>query len=403
MGFLPRATIGERPPRAARAQYAGQLQVGCAREPHPAGGRPPGRRQDLQALRRRRVPALRVRPQLPGHRHQGQAARARRAGLPQGRPRRGERGQGGAARLVGRHGVQPWAGALPGRRRCCRRAARGSSRTSSPAEGISRKKAGRGRRRRVDRWVWYAGWTDKIATVLGSVNPVAGPYVNFSTPVPTGVDRGARACRLGRSPGWSTCWPPCSPPAAPPSWSRRRSGPLPAVELAEVLATVDVPGGVVNLLTGRVAELGPWLAAHADVDGLDLAGAPEDIAVDLERAGGRYREARAAAGNHRRAGPAARLDGADDGVAPGGALVSGPWPATSSPSSSRSPRATSSRCGHRDGARTARNGRRSSATTTRSSRSRPWPSSPRSSAPSPSTTWPTTRRGRWCRTSPSPS
>jgi len=60
--------------------------------------------------------------------------------------------------------------------------------------------------------------------------------------------------------------------------------PLPAVELAEVLATSDVPGGVVNLLTGRVAELGPWLAAHADVDGLDLAGAPEDIAVDLERA-----------------------------------------------------------------------------------------------------------------------
>jgi aldehyde dehydrogenase (NAD+) len=60
--------------------------------------------------------------------------------------------------------------------------------------------------------------------------------------------------------------------------------PLPAVELAEVLATSDVPGGVVNLLTGRAAELGPWLAAHADVDGLDLAGAPDDIAVDLERA-----------------------------------------------------------------------------------------------------------------------
>ena len=60
--------------------------------------------------------------------------------------------------------------------------------------------------------------------------------------------------------------------------------PLPAVTLSEVLATSDVPGGVVNLLTGRVAELGPWLAAHADVDGLDLAGAPEDIAVNLERA-----------------------------------------------------------------------------------------------------------------------
>jgi acyl-CoA reductase-like NAD-dependent aldehyde dehydrogenase len=151
------------------------------------------------------------------------------------------------------------------------------------AEGISRKKAGAAVDAAVDRWVWYAGWTDKIATVLGSVNPVAGPYVNFSTPVPTGVV-GVLAPADSSLAGLVDVLAPVLATGCTAVVVASTDRPLPAVELAEVLATSDVPGGVVNLLTGRVAELAPWLAAHADVDGLDLAGAPEDLAVDLERA-----------------------------------------------------------------------------------------------------------------------
>jgi acyl-CoA reductase-like NAD-dependent aldehyde dehydrogenase len=155
------------------------------------------------------------------------------------------------------------------------------------AEGIARKRAGAVVDAAVDRWVWYAGWTDKIATVLGSVNPVAGPFVNFSTPVPTGVV-GVLA-PTGSSPGSSLAGlvdvlAPVLAAGCTAVVVASTQWPLPAVALAEVLATSDVPGGVVNLLTGRVAELAPWLAAHADVDGLDLAGAPDDLAVDLERA-----------------------------------------------------------------------------------------------------------------------
>src|SRR5689334_11473488 len=134
------------------------------------------------------------------------------------------------------------------------------------AEGISRKKAGAAVDAAIDRWVWYAGWTDKIAIVLGSVNPVAGPYVNFSTPVPTGVV-GVLAPAEASLTGLVDVLAPV----------------LATGCTAVVVASTDVPGGVVNVLTGRVAELGPWLAAHADVDGLDLAGAPADIAVELER------------------------------------------------------------------------------------------------------------------------
>ena len=96
------------------------------------------------------------------------------------------------------------------------------------AEGVSRRKADAIVDAAIDRWVWYAGWTDKLASVLGSVNPVAGPFVNFSTPGADGCGR--RCSRRRRRPcsGWSTCWPPCSPPGAPPSWSRRQERPLPA-------------------------------------------------------------------------------------------------------------------------------------------------------------------------------
>jgi acyl-CoA reductase-like NAD-dependent aldehyde dehydrogenase len=151
------------------------------------------------------------------------------------------------------------------------------------AEGLSRKRAGVAVDAAIDRWVWYAGWTDKIATVLGSVNPVAGPYINFSTPVPTGVI-GVLAPESSSLSGLVDVLAPVLATGCTAVVVASPTRPLPAVGLGEVLATSDVPGGVVNLLTGQVTELGPWLAAHADVDGLDLTGAPDELAVELERA-----------------------------------------------------------------------------------------------------------------------
>lgn len=150
------------------------------------------------------------------------------------------------------------------------------------AEGLDRRRAGPVVDAAIDRWVWYAGWTDKIATVLGSVNPVAGPYVSFSTPVPTGVV-GVLAPSASSLGGLVDVLAPVLATGCTAVVVASTERPLPAVELGEVLATSDVPAGVANLLTGRVGELGPWLAAHADVDGLDLAGAPEELAVALEQ------------------------------------------------------------------------------------------------------------------------
>jgi len=135
----------------------------------------------------------------------------------------------------------------------------------------------------IDRWVWYAGWADKVAAVLGAVNPVAGPYFDFSVPEPTGVVAvlaPPESALLGLvsvlAPVVAT-GNTCVVVA-----SQRR--PLPAVTLAEVLATSDVPGGVVNVLTGVTTELAPWLAAHRDVNALDLTGADPAQGVELERA-----------------------------------------------------------------------------------------------------------------------
>jgi acyl-CoA reductase-like NAD-dependent aldehyde dehydrogenase len=151
------------------------------------------------------------------------------------------------------------------------------------AEGLSPTRATKAVSAAIDRWVWYAGWTDKLAQVAGSANPVSGPYFNFSAPGPAGVVAvlaPSRSCLLGlvsvAAPvlaGGNTC-------VVVTSGER----PLPAVTLSEVLATSDVPGGVVNVLTGRAAELGPWLADHLDVNGIDLAGCADDgeLAADLE-------------------------------------------------------------------------------------------------------------------------
>jgi acyl-CoA reductase-like NAD-dependent aldehyde dehydrogenase len=134
----------------------------------------------------------------------------------------------------------------------------------------------------IDRWVWYAGWADKYAQVVGASNPVAGPYFNFSLPEPTGVV-GVLAPQESSLLGLVSVIAPVivSGNAAVVVASQER--PLPAVSLAEVLATSDLPGGVVNILTGRVAELAPWLASHRDVNALDLTGVAADARPALQQ------------------------------------------------------------------------------------------------------------------------
>jgi acyl-CoA reductase-like NAD-dependent aldehyde dehydrogenase len=134
----------------------------------------------------------------------------------------------------------------------------------------------------IDRWVWYAGWADKITTVLGAANPVAGPYFSFSVPEPTGVV-GILAPQASSLLGLVSVVAPAIVTGNTSVVVTSQDRPLPAITLSEVLATSDVPGGVVNILTGRTAELAPWLASHADVNALDLTGAPEVMRTDLEQ------------------------------------------------------------------------------------------------------------------------
>ncbi len=135
----------------------------------------------------------------------------------------------------------------------------------------------------IDRWVWYAGWTDKIATVLGAANPVAGPYFSFSVPEPTGVVA-VFAPQSSALLGLVSVVAPVIASGNTCVVVASEERPLPAITLSEVLATSDVPGGVVNMLTGRTLELAPWLASHADVNALDLGGVSAEHRVDLEKA-----------------------------------------------------------------------------------------------------------------------
>ena len=151
------------------------------------------------------------------------------------------------------------------------------------AEGLTPARAARVVDAAIDRWVWYAGWTDKIAQVAGSANPVQGPYFNFSVPEPTGVVA-ALAPQASSLLGLVSVMAPVIAAGNTCVVVTSAERPLPAVTLAEALATSDVPGGVVNLLTGRAAEIGPWLADHLDVNAIDLAGVAgdTDLAADLE-------------------------------------------------------------------------------------------------------------------------
>jgi acyl-CoA reductase-like NAD-dependent aldehyde dehydrogenase len=132
----------------------------------------------------------------------------------------------------------------------------------------------------VDRWVWYAGWADKIAQVRGGANPVAGPYFNFSVPEPTGVVA-VLAPQDSSLLGLVSVLAPVIVSGNTAVVVASEKSPLPAVTLSEVLATSDVPGGVVNVLTGRVAEIAPWLASHMDVNAIDVGGAPGALADDM--------------------------------------------------------------------------------------------------------------------------
>jgi acyl-CoA reductase-like NAD-dependent aldehyde dehydrogenase len=135
----------------------------------------------------------------------------------------------------------------------------------------------------IGRWVWYAGWADKVAAVYGNANPVAGPYFNLSAPEPTGVV-GIVAPAESSLLGLVSVLAPAIVTGNTTVVLAAPTRPLPAITLAEVLATSDLPGGVVNLLTGQPAELAPWLAGHMDVNALDLTGVPDAaFATELER------------------------------------------------------------------------------------------------------------------------
>jgi acyl-CoA reductase-like NAD-dependent aldehyde dehydrogenase len=131
----------------------------------------------------------------------------------------------------------------------------------------------------IDRWVWYAGWTDKVHHVLGTVNPVAGPYFDFTIPEPTGVV-GVVAPEEPALLGLVSRLAPVLAGGNVAVVLASEARPLPAVTLCEVLATSDVPPGVVNVLTGFKRELVPWLASHMDVNAVDLTGAPEGLATE---------------------------------------------------------------------------------------------------------------------------
>lgn len=150
------------------------------------------------------------------------------------------------------------------------------------AEGSGDKKSARVVDAAIDRLVWYAGWADKYAQVVGNANPVAGPYFNFTIPEPTGVVA-AIAPQDSSLLGLVSVIAPIvvTGNAVIVVASTRR--PIPAITLTEVLATSDVPPGVINVLTGDPAEIAPWLASHGDVNAIDLTGVTSaELAKKLE-------------------------------------------------------------------------------------------------------------------------
>jgi acyl-CoA reductase-like NAD-dependent aldehyde dehydrogenase len=151
------------------------------------------------------------------------------------------------------------------------------------SEGLSSRKAAALVDLAIDRWVWYAGWTDKVTQVFGASNPVAGPYFNFSVTEATGVVA-VIAPQESSLLGLVSVVAPILVTGNTVVVLASEKRPLPAVTLAEALATSDVPGGVINVLTGRVDELAPHMAAHMDVNAIDLTGMAGRDSAALEQA-----------------------------------------------------------------------------------------------------------------------
>ena len=149
------------------------------------------------------------------------------------------------------------------------------------AEGLREAKSRELVARAIDRWVWYAGWADKISQVLGSANPVAAPYFNFTIPEPTGVV-GIVAPEPSSLLGLVSRLAPPLVAGNAVVVIASETRPLAAITLTEVLATSDVPGGVINVLTGLKAELVPVMAGHVDIDAIDVWGVPDALRTDVE-------------------------------------------------------------------------------------------------------------------------
>ncbi len=146
------------------------------------------------------------------------------------------------------------------------------------SEGLNAARADKVVDESIDRLVWYAGWADKLTQVVGNANPVAGPFFNLSTPEPTGVVAvlaPQESSLLGLISVVAPVVVTGNVAVVVSSYER----PLPAVTFSEVLATSDVPGGVINILTGSAATIAPWLAAHMDVNAIDLVGIAGETAL----------------------------------------------------------------------------------------------------------------------------
>ena len=156
----------------------------------------------------------------------------------------------------------------------------------------------------IDSWVWHAGWSDKIDSVAGSMNPVAGPFFNISTNQPTGVV-GAFAPQDSALVGFvNTVAPAIVSGNTVVVVTSEKLSPV-ALSFAEVLATSDLPGGVVNILSGKESELSSWLVSHMDVNAVDLAGTSNPVELEITAAETIKRVVRP--GSYERLGPKGSL------------------------------------------------------------------------------------------------
>lgn len=151
-------------------------------------------------------------------------------------------------------------------------------------EGVTNKVAKSQVEAAIDTWVWYSGWCDKLSSVTGSLNQVSGPFYNFTTPEPLGVV----AIFAENKPSLLGVVRTLAPVLAGGNSAvliASENYPLPAITLSEALATSDVPGGVVNILTGKSAELAPWVGSHMEIDGVDVAGISKKQEEELKLVG----------------------------------------------------------------------------------------------------------------------